>query len=86
MIDVHPFTVMRYHPACLGVLILMNLRNQFIEVFVHRHCASHYPISGGSGIEIPLRICFHRHDADFRIQDSGLTPETKREGHCLEGG
>ena len=30
---------------------------QFIEVFVHRHCTGHYPISGGSGIEILLRIC-----------------------------
>ena len=35
----------------------MNLRNQFIEVFIHRHCAGHYPVTGGSGIEIPLRIC-----------------------------
>lgn len=38
-------------------LILAHLVYQFIEVFVHRHCTGHYPISGGSGIEILLRIC-----------------------------
>ena len=38
-------------------LILAHLVYQFIEVFVHRHCTGHYPISGRSGIESPLRIC-----------------------------
>ena len=37
--------------------ILAHLVYQFIEIFVHRHCTGHYPISGGSGIEILLRIC-----------------------------
>ena len=38
-------------------IILAHLVYQFIEVFVHRHCTGHYPILGGSGIEILLRIC-----------------------------
>lgn len=38
-------------------IVLMNLRDELVEILIYRHCASHYTFTSGNSLSI-LRCCF----------------------------